>query len=76
MSVGVDVGVSVGIRVDVLVAVGGLVGVLGDRSGVFVTSIAIPMMIVRALIPTIGSLLATERSIKGTNFGTSGKKSP
>jgi len=31
---------------------------------------------VRALSPRIGSLLATERSIKGTNFGTIGKKSP
>jgi hypothetical protein len=53
-----------------------LVGVLGDRSGVFVTSMVILTRMVRRLIPIIGSLLATERSIKGTILGTSGKKSP
>lgn len=70
--VGVVVGVSVVVGVDVVV----LVGVLGDRSGVSVTLIEILRSIVRALIPSIGSPLATERSIKGTNLGTMGKKSP
>ena len=31
---------------------------------------------VRALTPMMGSPLVLERSIKGTNFGTIGKKSP
>jgi hypothetical protein len=74
--VGVDVGVSVGISVLVAVGADVLVGMAVDRSGVLVTTIAMPMTIVRALIPRIGSPLATERSIKGTNFGTIGKKSP
>jgi len=76
VSVGVEVGVSVGGVVGVSVGGRVLVGMAVDRSGVLVTTIAMPMTIVRALIPRIGSPLATERSIKGTNFGTIGKKSP
>jgi len=76
VSVGRGVGVSVGISVDVGVSVGGLVGVLGDRSGVFVTAIVMLTRMVRALMPLIGSPLATERSIKGTNLGMIGRKSP
>ena len=78
MGDGVEVAVFVAVAVDVAVAVGGLVGVLGDRSGVFVTSMETLTRIVRALIPVIGSggMSDSEREMKGTNLGTSGKKSP
>jgi len=41
-----------------------------------VTAMEMETRIVRALAPRIGSLLATERSMNGTSFGTIGKKSP
>ena len=41
-----------------------------------VTAMEMATRIVRALSPMMGSPLATERSIKGTNFGTIGNKSP
>lgn len=47
---------------------------VGVIVGVLVAMVML-FRIVRALSPIIGSLLATERSIKGTNR-TSGKKSP
>lgn len=40
------------------------------------TAMEMETRMVRALAPLMGSLLATERSMKGTNFGTIGKKSP
>jgi len=74
VSVGVAVGVSVGDAVEDGVNVREGVGVL--RSGVFVTAITMLTRMVRALMPLIGSPLATERSIKGTKLGMIGKKSP
>ena len=51
MGDGVDVAVFVAVAVDVEVAVGGVVGLLADRSGVFVTSMETLTRMVRALIP-------------------------
>jgi len=72
--VGVLVRVLVGDAVEDGVNVREGVGVL--RSGVFVTAIVILTRMVRALAASIGSPLATERSINGTNLGMTGKKLP
>ena len=78
MGDGVKVAVFVAVALDVAVAVGGVVGVLADRSGVFVTSMETLTRMVRALIPVIGSggISDSEREMKGTNLGMIGRKSP
>ena len=76
VNVGVSVGVSVAVSVGVLLGVGGVGELTGTFVGGSVTTMDTARRIVRALSPRIGSLLATERSIKGTSLGTIGKKSP
>src|SRR5688500_17065644 len=68
VGVGVFVGVRVVVAVTEDVAVGVFDGVGLAGLGVFVTVMEMLSRTVRALSPTIGSPLATERSIKGTNL--------
>lgn len=81
VNTGVGVGVRVGVFVGVFVGVGEgvsvCVAVLASQvKGGAVTSIATDTRILRALLPSIGSPLPVERSIKGTKRGMIGKKSP
>ena len=77
VGVGVRVGVFVGVSVGVGEGVSVCVAVLASQvKGGAVTSIATDTRILRALLPSIGSPLPVERSIKGTKRGMIGKKSP